>query len=172
MKLHRFASLLVAGATAVAPALAQMHADSDPAAASGGAQVEASESARRAGAEAGEEEDERRDPFRPFLLSLRPDDDDRVQRVGVTAYELRQLQLVAVLWDMSPPRAVLQDSSGMGYIVTVGTQVGRRGGTVAAIQPGRLIVEERQKDFYGQEQVTKEILEIPREEEPQVVKRE
>lgn len=115
----------------------------------------------------------RRDPFRPFLLNLAAQGGERdVPRVGVTAYEVHQLRLVAVLWEMKPPRALLQDSGGMGYIITPGTPVGRRGGVVAAIEPGRVIVEEKQLDFYGREQVRTEVLEIPKELEPQAVGRE
>lgn len=113
---------------------------------------------------------ERRDPFRPFIR--REAKAEEAEGIGVTAYELRQLTLVGVLVDVVPPRALLQDSSGMGYIVTPGSRVGRHGGVVAAVEPGRMIVEEKSLDFYGREQVTRQVIEIPKDLEPQAVGRE
>ncbi len=112
--------------------------------------------------EDGDGEGKPRDPFRPFMLN-RIGRKRTVPKRGVTAYELRQLRLVGVLLDMNPPRALLQDSGGMGYVITPGMQVGRRGGVVTSIEPGRIVVEEKTIDFYGREQASREVLEIPRE---------
>ena len=113
---------------------------------------------------------ERRDPFRPFLKRQEArKEEPEGDLIGVTALELRQLTLVGVLLDMSPPRALLQDSGGMGYVVTPGTRVGRHGGVVAAIEPGRMTVEETRLDFYGREEVTRQVLESPQDLEPQTV---
>jgi hypothetical protein len=38
---------------------------------------------------------------------------------------------------------------------------------VTAIEPGRVIVEEKTLDFYGKEQVRREVLEISKESEAQ-----
>jgi hypothetical protein len=115
---------------------------------------------------------EPRDPFRPFIkLEKSQEAQIEEEAVGVTAYELQQLTLVGVLLDVTPPRALLQDSSGMGYVVTPGVRVGRHGGIVAAIEPGRMIVEEKTSDFYGHEQVTRRVLDIPRETEPRAAGR-
>jgi hypothetical protein len=59
---------------------------------------------------------------------------------------------------------MLEDSQGMGFIVTLGTPIGRNGGVVAAIEPRRIIVEEKLLDFYGNEQVNRVVMEIPSEE--------
>jgi hypothetical protein len=68
-----------------------------------------------------------RDPFRPFTLDLRPDADDTEVLTPLQRYELPQLRLAGVVLELSPPRAMLQDS-GMGCIVTPGTLIGRRRG--------------------------------------------
>jgi Tfp pilus assembly protein PilP len=91
----------------------------------------------------------RRDPFRPFTLLQR--------------YDLGQLSVVGTVWELSPPRAMVEDSVGMGYIVTVGTPIGRNGGVVTAIEPQRVVVEERVLDFYGKEQVNRIVMETPKE---------
>jgi Tfp pilus assembly protein PilP len=87
-------------------------------------------------------------------------------------YELRQLTVTAVLWDLKPPVAMVEDSAGMGFIVSPGTPIGNHGGVVTAIEPGRIIVEEKAVDFYGREEVRKVALEIVRSNEPQRVGRE
>jgi Tfp pilus assembly protein PilP len=107
----------------------------------------------------------RRDPFRPFTLDIRPE--DRAQQVTpLQRYEIGQLTVVATVWEMSPPRAMLEDSVGMGYIVNPGTLIGRNGGVVTAIEPERVVVEERVLDFYGKEQVNRIVMETPKEEVP------
>lgn len=106
----------------------------------------------------------RRDPFRPFMLDLHPG--LQQQLTPLQRYQLGQLTVVGTIWNANPPRALLQDSAGMGYIVTLGTPIGPDGGVVAAIAPDRITVEERVLDFYGKEQVKRIVLEIPKEEGP------
>ena len=102
----------------------------------------------------------RRDPFRPFMLDMRP---DHPQVTPLQRYELGQLTVVGTVWDVIPPRAMVEDSVGMGYIVSVGTPIGRNGGVVTAIEPRQVIVEERVLDFYGNEQVRRIVMETPKE---------
>ena len=103
----------------------------------------------------------RRDPFRPFTLNLRPE--ARTQATPLQRYELGQLNVVGTVWELSPPRAMLEDSVGMGYIVTIGTPIGRNGGVVTAIEPQKVVVEERVLDFYGKEQINRIVMETPKE---------
>jgi len=106
-----------------------------------------------------------RDPFRPFTLDLRPREPDE-PLTPLQTYELRQLTVAAVLWNLNPPLAMLEDELGMGFIISPGTLIGRNHGAVTAIEPGRVIVEEKTIDFYGHEQVNRVVMEIPREGEP------
>lgn len=126
--------------------------------------------ATEAGAAASDDELPR-DPFRPFL-NLRKSIGPETPKVGLQAYDVRQLKLVAVMWDLNPPRALVQDAAGMGFIVAPGTPIGRKDGVVAVIEPGRVIVEEKTVDFRNNVQITREIMEIPRADEPQRVGRE
>jgi Tfp pilus assembly protein PilP len=111
------------------------------------------------------EGERQRDPFRPFTLDLRPREPDE-PLTPLQTYELRQLTVAAVLWDRSMPMAMLEDELGMGFIVSPGTLIGRNNGMVTAIEPGRVVVEEKMMDFYGHEQVNRVVLEIPKEGEP------
>lgn len=68
---------------------------------------------------------------------------------GGTALErvdLDQIRLAALALDARAPRALLEDAAGIGYIVGVGTPVGRRGGVVIAIERGRLRIREPDVD--------------------------
>lgn len=112
----------------------------------------------------------RRDPFRPFTLNVRPE--ARVPLTPLQRYELGQLSVVATVWDVSPPRAMVEDSFGMGYIITLGTLIGSNGGVVTAIEPQRVLVEERVLDYYGREQINRLVMETPKEEGPTQLGRE
>lgn len=105
----------------------------------------------------------RRDPFRPFTLDMRPEA-PRVALTPLQRYELGQLTVVGTVWAVNPPRAMLEDSAGMGFIVTLGTPIGRNGGVVTGIEPERVIVEERVVDFYGKEQVNRVVMETPKDD--------
>ena len=121
------------------------------------------------GAQPGDEEqaavppDLGRDPFRPFTLDLRPDVPEGEIVTPLQRYELPQLRLAGVVLDLTTPRAMLQDNSGMGYIVTPGTPIGRRRGVVKAIESRRVIVEETILDYYGREQVHQVVIEMPKD---------
>jgi Tfp pilus assembly protein PilP len=100
-----------------------------------------------------------RDPFRPFTLDVRKG--SPVQMTPLQRYEPGQLTVVATVWDVSPPRALLEDSTGMGYIVSLGTPIGRNGGMVTAIEPQRVVVEEHVLDLYGNERINRVVMETP-----------
>lgn len=106
--------------------------------------------------------DGRRDPFRPFTLDLQRADVPEAEILSpLQRYEIAQLKLTGLVLDMRPPRAMLQDNSGMGYIVTPGTPIGRRKGVVKSIEPGRLVVEEIVLDYYGRQQPHQVVVEMP-----------
>lgn len=113
--------------------------------------------------------DGRRDPFRPFTIDLQRTDAPEAEILSpLQRYEIAQLKLTGLVLDMRPPRAMLQDNSGMGYIVTPGTPIGRRHGVVKSIEPGRLVVEEIVLDYYGRQQPHQVVVEMPTDEKKDV----
>jgi type IV pilus assembly protein PilP len=100
----------------------------------------------------------RRDPFRPPRASA-------VTRSGepptpLQRYEIGQLKLVAIIYDTTEPRAVVEDDQGLGYIVRVGTAIGANGGRVRNIERGRVLIEEDSVDFYGENHLSNVVMEL------------
>jgi type IV pilus assembly protein PilP len=57
--------------------------------------------------------------------------------------ELAALKLVAVVWDISNPRAMVEDAGGKGYILIKGTRIGKNQGQVSRITSAGIVVQEK-----------------------------
>jgi type IV pilus assembly protein PilP len=95
----------------------------------------------------------KRDPFLPPFLTEPEETIPEEAKTPLQRFDLGQLKLVGVIWEAPEPKALIEDSGGLGYIVTQGTPIGSKGGFVKTIEPRRVIVEEYQTDFYGRRQV-------------------
>ncbi len=90
----------------------------------------------------------KRDPFQAPMKSQakrRP----RENLSPLERYEIGQLSLVGVVWDIKDPRAMVEDSAGLGYVVRVGTPIGPNEGKIKQIKPAEVVIEESFIDFYG-----------------------
>lgn len=56
-------------------------------------------------------------------------------------HSLADLRLVATVHGIEPPRALIEDPGGVGFVIAAGCIVGAEGGKVAGIDPGRVVVE-------------------------------
>ena len=90
-----------------------------------------------------------RDPFRPFVLEIRPKKRDVDNLSPLERYEVGQLKLVGIIWDIPDPRAMVEDTAGLGYVIKLGTPIGRNDGKVKLIGPKEVVIEESFYDFYG-----------------------
>lgn len=91
-----------------------------------------------------------RDPFRPMTLRTKTETVRRRENLSpLERFELSQLKLVAIVWDNKDPRAMVEDSGGLGYVVKVGTPIGTNDGKVKAIYRNEVVVEEIYSDDYG-----------------------
>jgi hypothetical protein len=91
---------------------------------------------------------EPRDPFvAPGTVPL------GVEGTPLQHIELARLRLVAVVCDTSLTRALLEDETGLDYIATIGTPVGRHGGVIVAVGRGSLRILEPKDDGGGSEVV-------------------
>lgn len=91
----------------------------------------------------------RRDPFRPFNLTVRSNVRRRENLSPLERYELGQLKLVGVILDSKEPRAMVEDAAGLGYVVKIGTPIGASDGIVKAIKQNEIVIEEFFVDLYG-----------------------
>ena len=109
----------------------------------------------------------KRDPFRPLFLDTKVAARPKVEPLTpLQRYELGQLRLVGIIHQLEPPRAMVEDSSGLGFILTPGTPVGPNGGVVAEIRPREVVVEEWHTDVIGQEHRTQHVLALSSDDEP------
>lgn len=99
----------------------------------------------------------RPDPFLPFITerSTRHEDPNEIVEenkilTGMQLFEPSQLTLVALMATTEADKfAMVQDFTGKGYIIKVGTKIGRRG-VVSEITSNRVIIEETAKTRSGQ----------------------
>jgi type IV pilus assembly protein PilP len=90
-----------------------------------------------------------RDPFRPLTVTARTNVQRRENLSPLERFEIGQLKLVGVVWDVSNPTALVEDSSGLGYTLRIGTPIGANDGKVKAIAPHGIIIEEDYIDPSG-----------------------
>jgi Tfp pilus assembly protein PilP len=85
-------------------------------------------------------------------------------RTPLEGYELGQLRLVGIVKDAGNARAMVEDSVGLGYIVTTGTPIGSSGGVVRSIERRRMVIQETTTNFYGEKQAKEVVMELPQED--------
>src|SRR5690606_7061367 len=101
-----------------------------------------------------------RDPFQPPRLGGALN-----ARTPLEKYQLGQLKLVGVVAQSAEGyRAMVEDSAGLGYIITTGTPIGSSGGVVRSIEPRRVVIEESTRDFYGDVKSKEVVMELPQED--------
>ena len=107
------------------------------------------------------------DPFEPLFkkepASLAVGKNKIERRKPLTPLErinLSQLTLVGIIQAPSGSRALVQESSGKGYIVKKGTYIGTNSGKVVQILKDSIIVEEESEDIYGKISIVKKPLKL------------
>lgn len=107
-----------------------------------------------------------RDPFEAFELST-PIDMDRTDSKKITdplqKLTLSQVELVGIILGKEN-RALIQESSGMGYIITEGTLIGENSGIITKISLGRVTIKQHFKDYMGRVNTREVVLSLRKEE--------
>jgi type IV pilus assembly protein PilP len=94
----------------------------------------------------------RRDPFRSYEWEhMKREFASSHQSGPLEQYDLAQLEVVGVVWDVGRARALVQDPSGMSYVVAAGARMGKNEGLVMRIDDNLVVVRERYVDLYGNE---------------------
>ena len=98
------------------------------------------------------------DPFRPLVVEKvetpagKPKQAGEAVSEGATPLErmdLAQLRLVALIWNISHPRGMVEDSTGKGYILSVGTPIGRNKGKITKITSTGVVISEKYEASSG-----------------------
>ena len=107
------------------------------------------------------------DPFEPLFkkerVSIAEGKKKIKQRKPLTPLEkvnLSQLTLVGIIQAPSGSRALVQESSGKGYVVKKGTYIGTNSGKIVQILKDRIIIEEESEDIYGKVSIVKKPLKL------------
>ena len=102
-----------------------------------------------------------RDPFQPFA-GINPGElgtgPDALQRLSIS-----QVYLVGVI-QSKKNRALIQDSSGMGFIITEGTLIGENNGIVTKISKDGVTIKQHFKDYMGRVTTREVALALKKEE--------
>jgi Tfp pilus assembly protein PilP len=111
------------------------------------------------------------DPFLPLVkdepasatvAKIRAKADPNRAKTPLEKLDLGQLKLVAVIAAPTGNRALVEESSGKGYIIRTGTLIGLNSGKVVGIQDGKVLIEEEFEDVYGKTIIQKKEITLPK----------
>jgi type IV pilus assembly protein PilP len=93
----------------------------------------------------------RRDPFKTYYEDLVSENPavDTTRLTELQKVDLDKLKLVAVVVGTATPMAMVEDPTGRGHTLKIGTLIGKRLGQVKHIRRGEIVVQEEFRDFTG-----------------------
>ncbi len=106
------------------------------------------------------------DPFIPLfkdegpLAGAEKERKGRIPRTPLEMIDLGQLKLVAVMLTPKGNKALVEEASGKGYIVTKGTYLGVNSGKVVKILKDRIIIEEEVESIVGKSTIQERELKL------------
>jgi type IV pilus assembly protein PilP len=107
------------------------------------------------------------DPFEPLIrekpvVAKKSKQIKRTPRTPLERIDLSQLRLVGIILAASGNRALVEESTGKGYVIKKGTYIGTNGGKIIQIQKEIVTVEEKFEDVFGKIQTRKRELKLPK----------
>lgn len=109
------------------------------------------------------------DPFEPLFKeqtvvakSSKQKRKKRVPRTPLERIDLSQLKLVAIVLAKSGNRAMVEEASGKGYIISKGTYIGTNAGKVTQIQRDKVVIAEEVEDVMGNVNIRNTELKLPK----------
>ncbi len=85
----------------------------------------------------------KRDPFQPFFGQTELTPGAEIGPISfLQRFDLRELKLIGIIWDVSRPKAMMADPSGGVHVVEVNAKVGRNNAYIGAIREGEIVVVE------------------------------
>ena len=101
--------------------------------------------------------------FKKASVSLAVGNKSIKQRKPLTPLErinLSQLTLVGIIEAPSGNRALVQETTGKGYVVKKGTYIGTNSGKIVQILKDSIIIEEESEDIYGKVSLVKKPIKL------------
>jgi len=84
------------------------------------------------------------------------------QKTPLEKIEISQLRLRAIIIAASGNRALVEETTGKGYIITKGTYIGRNDGKITKILKDRVIIEEMVEDIEGKMVIQEKEIKLPK----------
>jgi len=103
------------------------------------------------------------DPFEPLFKDtpvFRKKKKKRIPRTPLEKLSLGQLKLVAIIRASSGNKALVEESSGKGYVIKKGTYIGLNSGKIIKIEKDNIIIEEEIQDIQGNIEVRQRELKL------------
>lgn len=95
----------------------------------------------------------------PVAVAAKPKVPERL-RTPLEKLDLGQLKLTAIITTQNQKRALVEEATGKGYVVEIGTRIGLERGAVVAINQDRIVIEHKAEDDFGKETNTKRELKL------------
>ena len=73
----------------------------------------------------------------------------RIPQTPLEKLDLGQLKLVGIIQSAKKNKALVEEASGKGYIISKGTYIGTQAGRVKKINKDRVVIEEEIEDITG-----------------------
>ena len=96
------------------------------------------------------------DPFEPLFKDkpvFKKTKKKRIPRTPLEKLSLGQLKLVAIIRAPSGNKALVEESSGKGYVIKKGTYIGLNSGKIIKIEKDNIIIEEEIQNIQGNMEV-------------------
>ena len=86
----------------------------------------------------------------------------RIPQTPLERIDLSQLKLVGIIMASSGNRALVEESSGKGYVIKKGTYIGINSGKVVKIKKEKVVVEEEFEDVFGKTKLHQREIKLPK----------
>ncbi len=104
----------------------------------------------------------KRDPFQPYFgIADMPTGSAIGPVMYLQRFDLDQLQLMGIIWDVARPRAMIKDPNGVVHLVEANSKIGRNNGYIAVVREGEIVVVEPIEDE-GKTSYTTRVISIGR----------
>ena len=98
-----------------------------------------------------------RDPFRPFIKIESEEEEAGGGSLTppIKRYDLQEFRIAGILWLEGEPRAMVVDPEKNTYYLSVGDEIGNKGGVILEIRNSGILVKETRhyEDLFGEEKV-------------------